>query len=128
MSSSAGWALWGACGPQPSEGTHTAAADEHDEEGLQHTGRAHHPGQPQEQDNPEDILQAGQVHPHEGAHAGCLWSRRGGGSIEHQRGPDTPWKASRWSLRRLLIPRVFYQRISWNPQRSPREHGGWGDS
>ena len=65
--------------PCPSWDTHTAAANEHNEEGLQHTGRAHHPGQPQEEDNPEDILQAGQVHPHEGAHAGCLWSRTGKG-------------------------------------------------
>ena len=60
--------------PCPSWDTHTAAADEHNEEGLQHPSRAHHPGQPQEEDDPKDILQAGQVHPHEGAHAGCLWS------------------------------------------------------
>lgn len=87
MSSSAGWAPCGACGPYPREDTHTAAADEHYEEGLQHTGRAHHPGQPQEQDNPEDILQTGQVHPHEGAHAGGLWSRRRGGKHTTSKGP-----------------------------------------
>lgn len=45
--------------PPPSEDTHTAAADEHNEEGLQHSGRAYHPSQPQEEDHPEDILQAG---------------------------------------------------------------------
>lgn len=79
VSSSAGRALWGSRGPAPAQNTHTAAADEHNEEGLQHASCAHHPGQPQEEDNPKDVLQAGQVHPHEGAHAGCLWSRRGGG-------------------------------------------------
>ena len=54
------------------ERTHTAAADEDDAEGLQHASRAHHPGEPQEQDDPEDVLQAGQVHPHEGPHLGGL--------------------------------------------------------
>lgn len=74
--------------PCPTQNTHTAAADEHNEEGLQHTSCAYHPGQPQEEDNPKDVLQAGQVHPHEGAHAGCLWSRRGVREMEHQRGPS----------------------------------------
>ena len=59
--------------------THTGAADEDHAEGLYDAGDAHHPCEPQEEDHPKDVLQAGQVHPHEGAHAGCLWSRRGGG-------------------------------------------------
>lgn len=59
---------------------------------------------------------------------GAYGTGREEGSTEHQRGPDAPWKASPWSLRRLLIPGVFYQRIGWNPECSPGEHGEWGDS
>lgn len=69
--------------------THTAAADEDNEKRLQHTSCAHHPGQPQEEDDPEDVLQAGQVHAHEGAHAGCLRGQEGRGT-RHQRGPGLP--------------------------------------
>lgn len=31
------------------------------------------------------------------------------GNTQHQRGPEAAWKASPPSLRRLLIPGVFYQ-------------------
>lgn len=48
--------------------THAAAADEDDAEALQHAGRPHHPGQAQEEDDAEDVLEARQVHAHEGAH------------------------------------------------------------
>ena len=89
MSSSAGWALGSSMarsqpGSSPRD-THTAAADEHYEEGLQHTGCAHHPGQPQEEDDPEDVLQAGKVHSHEGAHAGCLNGQEGRGHTASER-------------------------------------------
>lgn len=50
--------------------THTATADEDNEEGLQDASRPHHPGQSKEQDHPKDVLHAGQVHTHQGAHAG----------------------------------------------------------
>lgn len=128
MSSSAGRALWGGCGPHPSEDTHTAAADENNEEGLQHTGCAYHPGQSQEQDNPEDVLQAGQVHPHEGAHAGCLRSRRGGGEQRISKGLRCAMEGQPLVTQKTPIPRVFYQRVGWNPKGSPGEHSGWGDS
>lgn len=55
-------------------GTHTATANKDDAETLQHTGGSHHPGQPQEQDHAEDVLQARQVDPHERPH---LWRLEG---------------------------------------------------
>lgn len=70
---------------QPPWDTHTAAADEYDEEGLQYTSCAHHPGQPQEKDDPKDILQAGKVHSHKGAHAGCLKGQEGKGHTASER-------------------------------------------
>lgn len=55
--------------------THTGAADEDHAEGLYDAGDAHHPCEPQEEDHPKDVLQARQVHTHEGAHAGGLPGR-----------------------------------------------------
>lgn len=56
------------CEVKKMSSTHAAAADEDDAERLQHTGRSHHPGQPQEQDDPKNVLQAGQIDTHEGSH------------------------------------------------------------
>lgn len=48
--------------------THAAAADEDDTEPLQDPSASHDPRQTQEQDHPEDVLQAGQIDAHEGPH------------------------------------------------------------
>lgn len=61
--------------------THTATAYEDDAEALQHPGISHHPGQPQEQDDTEDVLEAGQVNAHERPH---LWRLEGERSRERQ--------------------------------------------
>lgn len=60
----------------PAEATHADAAHGDDEEGLQDAGRPHDPGQPQEEDHAEDVLQAGQVDADEGAHARALRGQR----------------------------------------------------
>lgn len=57
--------------PSPSSWgvTHTGAADEDHAEGLHDACDAHHPGEPQEEDDAKDVLQAREVHTHKGAHA-----------------------------------------------------------
>lgn len=54
--------------------THTATAYEDNTEGLQHPSTSHHPGQPQEQDDTEDVLEARQVNSHKRPH---LWRLEG---------------------------------------------------
>lgn len=53
--------------------THTRAAQADDGQGLQDAGSADNPGKPQEQDDPQDILEAGQVDTHESPHLRALW-------------------------------------------------------
>lgn len=48
--------------------THTGAADEDHTKGLHDACNAHHPSESQEEDDTKDVLQARQVHTHEGAH------------------------------------------------------------
>lgn len=48
--------------------THAAAADEDDTQRLQNSGRAHDPGEPEEEDDAKYVLQARQVNAHERAH------------------------------------------------------------
>lgn len=50
--------------------TYTTAAKQDNQEGLQNSSHSHHPSQPKEENDPEDILHAWQIHPHQGAHAG----------------------------------------------------------
>ena len=52
--------------------THRGAAHEDDNEGAQDTPDAHHPGHSEEEDDPKDVLDAGQVHTHQGAQLWCL--------------------------------------------------------
>lgn len=49
--------------------THTGAADEDHAEGFHDACDAHHPSESQEEDDTKDVLQAREVHAHEGAHA-----------------------------------------------------------
>lgn len=56
--------------------THGGAAEEDHAEGLQDARDAHHPGEAEEEDHAKDVLQAGQVNPHEGAHPGSLRKER----------------------------------------------------
>lgn len=53
-------------------GTYSGTAHEDDDEGAKDPSDAHHPGHPQEQDHTKDILDAGQVHPHQSAQRWCL--------------------------------------------------------
>lgn len=53
-------------------GTYSGTAHEDDDEGANDSSDANHPGHPQEQDHPEDVLQAWQVHSHERTHLGRL--------------------------------------------------------
>lgn len=55
--------------------THTGAAHEDHTEGLHDASDAHHPSEPQEEDDAKDVLQAREVHAHEGAHAWGLPER-----------------------------------------------------
>lgn len=57
--------------------THAGAAEEDHAEGLHDAGNPHHPGEAQEQDDPEDVLETGQVDAHEGAHPWSLWRKQG---------------------------------------------------
>lgn len=50
--------------------TYAQTADEHDEEALSNARLPHRPGQPNEQDDPDDILDARQVHAHNSAQLG----------------------------------------------------------
>lgn len=59
-------------GPQ---NTHTATAYKDNAEALQHPSSSHHPGQSQEQDDTEDVLEAGQVYTHKRPHLGRLVGR-----------------------------------------------------
>lgn len=55
--------------------THAAAADEDDTQCLQNPGRSYDPGEPEEKDDTEYVLQARQVNTHERAHLRGLWGR-----------------------------------------------------
>lgn len=55
--------------------THTGAAHEDHTEGLHDASDAHHPSEPQEEDDAKDVLQAREVHAHEGAHTWSLPER-----------------------------------------------------
>lgn len=59
--------------------THAAAAYEDNAEALQHSSWSHHPRQPQEEDDAEDVLEARQVNAHERPH---LWRLGGRCSTE----------------------------------------------
>lgn len=52
--------------------THRGAAHSDDDEGPDDTSDSHQPGHPEEQDHPEDVLDARQVHAHQGAELGSL--------------------------------------------------------
>lgn len=56
--------------------TYTTAAKQDNQEGLQNSSHSHHPSQPKEENDPEDILHAWQIHPHQGAHAGWLGKKK----------------------------------------------------
>lgn len=56
--------------------THAAAACEDDAEGLQNPSGPHHPRQPQEQDDSEDVLKAREVNAHERPHLRRLKQRQ----------------------------------------------------
>lgn len=58
--------------PESASATHAGTAHGNNEEGLQDTGGPHDPRQPQEENHTQDVLQAGQVHTDEGAHARSL--------------------------------------------------------
>lgn len=58
-------------------GTHTGAAKEDHAERFHDSGDPHHPGEAQKQDDPKDVLQAGQVDAHEGAHPWSLRRKQG---------------------------------------------------
>lgn len=58
--------------------THTAAAYKDDAEALKDPSSSHHPSQPQEQNDTKDVLEARQVHAHEGSHLWWLEVRRRG--------------------------------------------------
>lgn len=51
--------------------TYTTATHGYDDKGLQDACSSHNPGHSQEQDDPQDILKAGQVDAHECSH---LWT------------------------------------------------------
>lgn len=51
--------------------THTRAAQADNSQGLQDAGGADDPGETQKQDDPQNILEAGEVDTHEGPH---LWA------------------------------------------------------
>jgi hypothetical protein len=57
--------------PDLNTGTYSRTTHEDDDEGANDSSDAHHPGHPQEQDHPEDVLDTGEVHSHQGPQ---LWS------------------------------------------------------
>ena len=57
--------------------TYTGAGHAHDGQRLQDARRANDPGETQEEDDPQDVLEAGQVHTHEGPHLRALEVERG---------------------------------------------------
>lgn len=56
--------------------TYTTAAKQYNQEGLKNSSHSHHPSQPKKENNPEDILHAWQIYPHQGAHAGWLKKKK----------------------------------------------------
>ena len=52
--------------------SHRGAAHGDDDEALEDSSDANDPGHPEEEDDAQDVLEAGQVHPHQRAHAGSL--------------------------------------------------------
>lgn len=54
------------------EVTHANAAHGHDGEGSEDSRRSDNPGETQEKDHTQNVLQAGQVHPDERSHLGYL--------------------------------------------------------
>lgn len=53
--------------------THTRAAQAYNSEGLQDASSSHNPGKTQKQDDPKNILEAGEVDTHESPHLRALW-------------------------------------------------------
>ena len=70
-------------GGKEGEEAHTGTAEYDNEQGLPHSGNPHDPGQSEEQDDSQYILQCGQVHPHDGAHLGRLIRRKRDTRIQH---------------------------------------------
>ena len=56
--------------------THARAAQADDSQRLQDAGGADDPGETQEQDDPQNVLEAGEVDAHEGPHLRALWRQQ----------------------------------------------------
>ncbi len=71
--------------------THTRAAQADNSQRLQDAGSADNPGKSQKQDDPQNILEAGEVDTHEGPHLRAL---RGKGEVREKQNVVYTWYES----------------------------------
>lgn len=88
--------------------TYTTAAHGYNNKGLQDACTSHNPGHSQKQDDPQDILKAGQVDAHERSH---LWTRLSEVEAQNTNSFHTLVKISydnRIETQRVIILRVLH--------------------